>query len=217
MLLQVEDVSVHFGRRAAVDRVSLRLDGGEIVGLIGPNGAGKSTLLLAIAGATTRDSGRVVVGGVDAASDPLAARRQIGLCDQPPTLYEFLTVGEHLAFVAEARGQPAGAELIDALGLMPVKDRLIRELSYGFRQRVGLAAALTGGTRVLLLDETLNGLDPFAARAAREVLTQAAKGGTAILLSTHVLGVAELLCSRLLLMNEGRIVREAGPDGGHLE
>src|SRR2546427_1812762 len=137
MLLSVEEVSVHFGRRAAVDRVSLTLDAGEIVGLIGPNGAGKSTLLSAIAGATARDGGSVRVAGIDAAADPLAARRQIGLCDQPPTLYEFLTVAEHLAFVAEARGQPAAAELFEALGLKQVQDRLIRELSYGFRQRVG--------------------------------------------------------------------------------
>jgi ABC-2 type transport system ATP-binding protein len=217
MLLEVKDLTVFFGRRAAVDRVSLRLDAGEIVGLIGPNGAGKSTLLSAIAGAIPRDGGRVMVGGADADADPLGARRQIGLCDQPPLLYEFLSAGEHVAFVAEARGGAASAELLDGLGLRPVEDRLVRELSFGFRQRVGLAAALCGGTRVVLLDETLNGLDPHAMRAARQMLTQAAKNGAAVMLSTHILGVAEQLCTRLLFMNEGKIVREAAPDAGALE
>ena len=211
MLLEVEDLSVRFGRRAAVDRVSLAVDAGEIVGLIGPNGAGKSTLLSAIAGAIPRDGGRVRVSGVDADADPLGARRHMGLCDQPPLLYDFLTVGEHLAFVAEARGGAPANDIVEGLGLGPVRDRLVRELSYGFRQRVGLAAALCGGTRVVLLDETLNGLDPHASRAARQMLLSTANGGAAVLLSTHVLGIAEKLCTRLLFLGEGRIVRESAP------
>jgi ABC-2 type transport system ATP-binding protein len=211
VLLEVRDLVVRFGTRPAVAGLSLAVDAGEIVGLIGPNGAGKSTALLAIAGALAPASGQVRVEGVDLAADPLAAKRRLGLADQPPTLYEFLTVAEHVAFVAEARAGRADEEaLLSALGLTSVRDRLIRELSYGFRQRVGLAAALAGATRVILLDETLNGLDPYAARAARAELERRRREGAAILLSTHLLGVAERLCTRLSFMNAGALVRELG-------
>jgi ABC-2 type transport system ATP-binding protein len=130
-------------------------------------------------------------------------------------MYEFFTVAEHVEFVAEARGRaadPATQALLADLGLAEVADRLVRELSFGYRQRVGLAAALAGQTDVVLLDETLNGLDPHAARAARTVLEAAAQRGAAIVMSTHLLGVAERLCTRLLFMEGGRTVHEVGPD-----
>ena len=134
----------------------------------------------------------------------------VGLADQPPTIYEFFTVEEHLSFVAEARG--AGAEgvpeLVKRLGLDPVAKRLIRELSFGYRQRVGLAAALAGETRVILLDETMNGLDPRASRLARDVLVGVARDGATIVMSTHLLGVAERLCTRLVFIDQGKRVRE---------
>jgi ABC-2 type transport system ATP-binding protein len=205
MLLAVEELTVKYGRRTAVDRLSLTVDAGEIVGVLGPNGAGKSTALLAIAGAVMPAGGRVLVDGRPAAE----ARAQVGLADQPPTLYEFLTVAEHLAFVRDARGG-AGAESVAELGLSTVAQQLCRELSFGYRQRVGLAAALAGGTRVVLLDETLNGLDPHAARRARTVLADAAAGGAAVLMSTHLLGVAERLCTRIVILDAGRIVRDVG-------
>ncbi len=218
MLLEVSDLTVRYGRRVAVDTVSIRVDAGEIVGLLGPNGAGKSTALLAIAGAVAPAAGQVRIAGVDAAADPLKARARVGLADQPPTMYEFFTVAEHLGFVAEARGrggaaqdQPGGIdELMSSLGLQAVKDRLVRELSFGYRQRVGLAAALTGGTEVVLLDETLNGLDPRAARLAREALVAVAGRGAAVLMATHLLGVAERLCTRLVIVDEGKIKKDVG-------
>jgi ABC-2 type transport system ATP-binding protein len=211
MLLEVQGLTVQYGRRTAVAGVSLSVGAGEVVGLLGPNGAGKSTALLAIAGALHPTAGTIRVGGVDARERPLEARARVGLADQPPTLYEFFTVGEHLTFVAEARGKPADpAELLAALGLSSVKDRLIRELSFGYRQRVGLAAALAGGTDVILLDETLNGLDPHASRAARETLARVAKGGAAVLMSTHLLGVAERVCSRIVVMDRGKVVKDVG-------
>jgi ABC-2 type transport system ATP-binding protein len=213
MLLEVEGLSVLYGRRKAVDGLSLAVDAGEVVGLLGPNGAGKSTALLAIAGALHPARGKVRVAGVDTRERPLEARAHVGLADQPPTLYEFFTVGEHLRFVAEARGQPGDPqEILAALGLGSVKDRLIRELSFGYRQRVGLAAALAGRTQVILLDETLNGLDPHAARAARETLARTAQGGAAVLMSTHLLGVAERVCSRLIVMDRGRVLKDVGQE-----
>jgi ABC-2 type transport system ATP-binding protein len=206
--LEAEGVVVRYGKRAAVDGVSLRLAPGEIVALLGPNGAGKSTLLGALGGVLDRAAGKVSVAGHDLDAAPLASRAALGLCGQPPALYEFFTVREHLSFVAEARTGRAPEDIgpvIEGLGLAAAADRPCRELSFGMRQRVGLGATLVGGPRVLLLDEPLNGLDPRAARRAREALSKAASGGAAVLLSTHLLGVVEHLCTRLLLMTEGHL------------
>ena len=176
--------------------------------MLGPNGAGKSTALAAMAGALPPTTGTVTVGGLDLGRDPLAARRATGFCDQPPTLYEFFTVAEHLAFVGETRGDTdvdRRAALLDELGLGGIANRLCRELSFGMRQRVGLAASLIGDVKVVLLDETLNGLDPHAAKSAREVVRSIADRGAAVLMSTHLLGVAERLCSRILIMDRGKL------------
>jgi ABC-2 type transport system ATP-binding protein len=206
-LLEIRELTVRYGRRVAVDGLSLAVDGGEIVGMLGPNGAGKSTTLLAAAGAVAPAAGTIVVGGQPAA----AARARVGLADQPPTMYEFFTVAEHVEFCAEARGRardPETKTLLAALGLDAVAERLVRELSFGYRQRVGLAAALAGGTDVVLLDETLNGLDPHAARSAREALLAAKARGAAVLLSTHLLGVAERLCTRIVIVDRGKLVED---------
>ena len=204
MLLAAEGLTVRYGRRVAVDDLSFSVDAGEIVGILGPNGAGKSTALLAIAGALEPAAGIVRVDG----KPTVEVRGQIGLADQPPTLYDFLTVEEHLAFVRDSRGGAPDPTLLGELGLASVSGQLCRELSFGYRQRVGLAAALIGGTRVVLLDETLNGLDPHAARRARGVLTSAAKRGVAVLMSTHLLAIAERLCSRVLVIDHGKLKRD---------
>ena len=219
-ILDVEHLTVHYGKRVAVDDVSLSLRRGEIVALLGPNGAGKSTTLLALAGALQPSRGVIRVDGVDAAAAPLAVRARVGFADQPPSLYEFFTVAEHLAFIAESRGTRGGGgsiaeprTLLDALGLAGIAYRLCRELSFGMRQRVGLAAALVGTVDVVLLDETLNGLDPRAAKQARDVLASAAARGVAVLMSTHLLGVAERLCHRIIVMDGGKLVVDLGGDG----
>lgn len=181
---------------------------GEIVALLGPNGAGKSTSLLAMAGAVMPSRGTITVAGANLADQPLEARAHIGLADQPPSLYEFFTVAEHLAFVGEARGDTdtdGQRQLLASLGLEGIADRLCRELSFGMRQRVGLAAALVGDIAVVLLDETLNGLDPRAAKSARAALTAAAERGVAVLMSTHLLGVAERLAHRIVIMDQGAL------------
>ena len=199
---------MRYGKRVAVDGLSLTLKPGEIVAMLGPNGAGKSTTLLAIAGSLIPSRGDVRIRSRSAmdASGPIQG--QVGFADQPPSLYEFFTVAEHLAFVGESRGHTdikAQRTLLDALGLGGIADRLCRELSFGMRQRVGLAAALVGDISVVLLDETLNGLDPRAAKSAREVVENAAKEGIAVLMSTHLLGVAERLCHRILIMDQGTL------------
>ncbi|MBA3393953.1 MAG: ABC transporter ATP-binding protein [Deltaproteobacteria bacterium] len=214
VIASVSNLSIHYGKRAAVDGLSFDLHGGEITLLLGPNGAGKSTTLAAMAGAVLPSAGTITVGGEDLATAPRSARRKVGFADQPPALYEYFTVVEHVGFVAEARGADvAAAERVLAdLGLAKIAGRPCRELSFGMRQRVGLAAALVGPIELALLDETLNGLDPHASRAARATLRATADRGAAILMSTHLLGVAERMCDRILLVDKGKLVADRRGD-----
>ena len=225
MIAEVDQLTVHYGKRAAVDGLSLALEAGEIALMLGPNGAGKSTTLSALAGAIVPTRGAIRIAGQDTAvaprprvmdsSGPVSRperswRGKVGFADQPPALYEYFTVEEHVGFVAEARGaarRDADA-VLDQLGLARIKQRPCRELSFGMRQRVGLAAALVGPVELVLLDETLNGLDPHAVRSARATLRTTADRGAAILMSTHLLGVAERMCDRILLMDKGKLVAD---------
>jgi ABC-type multidrug transport system ATPase subunit len=209
-IARVSELTIQYGKRVAVDGLDLELRAGEIALLLGPNGAGKSTTLSAMAGSVLPSRGTISVDGEDMAKAPRSARAKIGFADQPPALYEFFTVEEHVGFVAEARGvDPAAAKAVLAeLSLSQIASRPCRELSFGMRQRVGLAAALVGPVKLVLLDETLNGLDPHASRSARATLRAAADKGAAILMSTHLLGGAEQICDRVLLMNKGKLVAD---------
>jgi ABC-2 type transport system ATP-binding protein len=207
---KVDKLTIKYGKRVAVDGMSFELTAGQIVLMLGPNGAGKSTTLAAMAGAVVPSSGTIAVGGEDLATAPRSARKKVGFADQPPALYEFFTVAEHVGFVAQARGahQDDADKVLADLGLSKIAQRPCRELSFGMRQRVGLAAALVGPVELALLDETLNGLDPHASRSARATLRAAAARGTAILMSTHLLGVAEHMCDRILIMDKGKLVHD---------
>jgi ABC-2 type transport system ATP-binding protein len=210
MIARVRELTIQYGSRVAVDGLDLELHAGEIALLLGPNGAGKSTTLSAMAGAVLPSRGTIEIDGQDLANAPRSARAKVGFADQPPALYEFFTVEEHVGFVAEARGADAAAaaKVLADLSLSAIAKRPCRELSFGMRQRVGLAAALVGPVKLVLLDETLNGLDPHASRSARSTLRAAADGGAGILMSTHLLGVAERMCDRILLMNKGKLVAD---------
>ena len=214
VICDLRAVTIHYGKRVAVDQLDLSLAGGEIVLMLGPNGAGKSTTLSAIAGAIVPTSGTISVGGEDLSRAPRSTRAKIGFADQPPALYEFFTVEEHVQFIAEARGASgdAAAAVLRELGLDKIAARPCRELSFGMRQRVGMAAALVGSIELVLLDETLNGLDPHAARSARAALRAAADRGAAVLMSTHLLGVAERMCDRILVMDHGKLVADRHGD-----
>jgi ABC-2 type transport system ATP-binding protein len=214
VIARIRDLTIRYGKRTAVDGLGLELLAGEIALLLGPNGAGKSTTLAAMAGALVPSAGSIAVDGEDLATAPRSARAKIGFADQPPALYDFFTVEEHVSFVAQARGAEADAAglVLGRLGLAQIAQRPCRELSFGMRQRVGLAAALVGPVKLVLLDETLNGLDPHAARAARATLRAAADAGAAVLMSTHLLGVAERLCDRILVMDAGKLVADRRRD-----
>ena len=210
MIAEVDQLTIHYGKRVAVDGLTLALDAGQIALMLGPNGAGKSTTLSALAGAIVPTAGTITIAGQDAARAPRSARARVGFADQPPALYDYFTVAEHVGFVAEARGaaRADAVAVLEQLGLARIVDRPCRELSFGMRQRVGLAAALVGPVELVLLDETLNGLDPHAIRSARATLRAAADRGAAILMSTHLLGVAERMCDRILLMDKGKLVAD---------
>jgi ABC-2 type transport system ATP-binding protein len=210
VIASVSELTIKYGKRVAVDSLDLTLNRGEIALLLGPNGAGKSTTLSAMAGSVLPSHGTIKVDGEDLATAPRSARAKVGFADQPPQLYEFFTVEEHVGFVAEARGAAptATAAVLADLSLSKIAQRPCRELSFGMRQRVGLAAALVGPVKLVLLDETLNGLDPHASRSARATLRAAADRGCAILMSTHLLGVAERMCDRILVMDKGKLVAD---------
>jgi ABC-type multidrug transport system ATPase subunit len=215
VIARVRELTIQYGSRVAVDGLDLELHAGEIALLLGPNGAGKSTTLSAMAGAVLPSRGSIEVDGQDLATAPRSARAKVGFADQPPALYEFFTVEEHVGFIAEARGADPNAavtQILADLALSKIAGRPCRELSFGMRQRVGLAAALVGPVKLVLLDETLNGLDPHASRAARSTLRAAADKGAAILMSTHLLGVAERLCDRIIVMNKGKLVEDRRGD-----
>ena len=211
-LLVVEGLLKSFHRVRAVEDVSFTVTPGEIVGLVGPNGAGKSTTMAMIAGELMPDQGRIRVGPHEVFEAPVEARRAFGYVPQGLRLFPFLTGDELLALVGEVKGisPEALAEevetLLGALDLLEARDRLSREYSEGMARKLAFAAAVLGRPPLLLLDESLNGLDPRAAFAVKALLRQHAKDGGAVLIASHGLETLERLCTRILLVHRGRVL-----------
>jgi ABC-2 type transport system ATP-binding protein len=208
-MIQVERLTKHYGRHVAIDRVTFHVEKGEIVGFLGPNGAGKTTTMRILTGFMPATSGTATV--YDVFSRPLEVKRRIGYLPENPPLYNELTVTEYLRFVGSLKGV-SRAELPSALSralercsLTEVRGRLIGNLSRGFRQRVGLAQALIHNPEVLILDEPTVGLDPKQIIEIRDLIRTLA-GNHTVILSTHILPEATMLCQRVVIINEGRIV-----------
>ena len=210
--VEIRHLRKAFRKTVAVDDLSFSIGPGELVGLIGPNGAGKSTTVKLLTGQLVADGGEILVDGRDVLADPLAARRAIGYVPQDLALFPFLTGREVLAFVAEVRGVPpeVASPRMDALlarfGLVGAADRLTREYSEGMARKLAICAALLASPPLLVLDESLNGLDPRAAAEVKAVLAEELARGTAILLVSHILEVLERLCHRVILIEGGRAV-----------
>lgn len=213
-MLELENVVKRYGPREVVKGVSFTLRPGDFLGLIGPNGAGKSTTLRMIVGMLQPSAGAVRVNGVDVGADPLAARRSIGYVPEYIALYDYLTCAEYLDFVGEVKGMGADAraaearELIELLDLGESADLLVRTYSQGMRRKVALAGAMMGAPPILVLDEAMNGLDPTTIARLKVHLRALAEGGTALLLSSHVLDVVERICNRIVVLAAGQVVED---------
>jgi len=210
----------HFGRKygafAAVDDLSFEVASGEIVGLIGPNGAGKTTTLRALAGILKPTSGNVSIDGHDLQAAPLEAKRRLAFMPDEPTLFEYLTVVEHLRLVGRLYGiadiDRRLRGVIDELELSGKEGALPGELSRGMRQKVVIACGLVRDATTLLFDEPLTGLDPIGIRRMRATIIGRARDGAAVLLSSHLLHLVEEVCSRVIIMDRGRKIADGTVD-----
>jgi ABC-2 type transport system ATP-binding protein len=215
LALSVRDLSKSFGPKRALDHVSFAVPAGSVVGLLGPNGAGKSTAMRMIVGVVRPDTGTVNVFQESADRDPLALKRLIGYVPESPQLYEFLTGAEYLDFIADMYGMPRDGrreriqQYLVGLELAGHEDAMISGYSQGMRQKVALIAALVHRPRLLILDEPLNGLDPRSAKVVKDLLRNlATRDGIGVLFSTHVLEIAEAICDRVLILDQGRLLAE---------
>jgi ABC-2 type transport system ATP-binding protein len=212
--IRVESVSKSFGTTRAVKDFSLIVAAGEIRGLLGPNGSGKSTTMKMIMGVLKPDSGSINLLGVDVLREPVNARRMVGYVPEAPHLYEYLTAAEYLDFVGTAYGIEPSArkerveELLHALQMEEHINEVMSGFSAGMKQKVAITAALMHRPKVLILDESMNGLDPRSARIVKDIIHRLADGGVAVLFSTHVLEIAEAICHSITIMNEGSVLAE---------
>jgi ABC-2 type transport system ATP-binding protein len=212
-LITVEGLTKSYGDRVAVDGISFSIEKGEIVGFLGPNGAGKSTTMNIITGYTSATEGKVSIEGFDILEEPEEAKKRIGYLPEQPPLYNELTVDEYLSFVAELkklppkRRGPAKDEALELASLVEVRARVIRNLSKGYRQRVGLAQALIASTDILILDEPTVGLDPLQIAEIRGLVKRLGQERT-VILSSHILPEVSMVCERVIIIDQGRIVAD---------
>jgi sodium transport system ATP-binding protein len=216
-MLEAIALTKRYGAVHAAADVSFRVGAGEVVGLLGPNGAGKTTLLRMLAGILTPTSGRALVDGVDAAADPFEAKRRLGFLSGDTALYQRLTPREVLRYFGRLHGLPDEAiaarteRLVAELRMGEFADRRCAALSAGQKQKTNIARAFLHDPPALILDEPTTALDVVTGRFLLDAIARARAAGKAILFSTHVMGEAEALCDRVLLLHGGRLVDEGAP------
>lgn len=215
-MIQVTHLTRRYHDLLAVDDISLHVEQGEVLGFLGPNGAGKSTTIKILTGFLPATSGQARVAGFDVASESLEVRRQIGYLPENVALPPDARVDEYLDYRGRLKGIAASErgkrrdEVLEAAGLVPMRRRILSQLSRGYRQRVGLADALLGNPNVLFLDEPTGGLDPAQREDVLELIA-ALRGQRTVMLSSHVLSEIEGVCSRVAIIKEGRIVAQGSP------
>ena len=216
-MIQVENLVKRYGNHTAVDGLSFTVEKGQIYGFLGPNGAGKSTTMNIMTGYIAASSGTVLIDGHDILKEPLKAKKCIGYLPEIPPLYTDMTVWEYLLFVAELKKVPGKErmdhveEIIEKIKLTQVEDRLIKNLSKGYKQRVGLAQALIGYPEVIILDEPMVGLDPKQIIEMRDLIKGLAKEHT-IILSSHILSEVSAICDHIMIIAKGKLVASGSPE-----
>ncbi|HYQ82102.1 MAG TPA: ABC transporter ATP-binding protein [Anaeromyxobacteraceae bacterium] len=210
-MIEVSRLTKRYRDLVAVDDLSFTVGKGEVVGFLGPNGAGKSTTMRILTGFLPATSGTAKVAGFDVFEEPLEVKRRIGYLPEQPPVYDALTPRSYLRFCASLKGLPRQRvrdeidRVAERTGVTGVMDRVIGNLSKGFRQRVGLAQALLGDPEVLVLDEPTVGLDPLQIREVRELVKSLA-GRHTVILSTHILPEVAMTCQKVLVIHQGRLV-----------
>ncbi|MBQ1538777.1 MAG: ATP-binding cassette domain-containing protein [Ruminococcus sp.] len=211
-MIEVQNLSKHYGDKKAVNGISFTANDGEILGFLGPNGAGKSTTMNMLTGYISSTGGKALIDGVDILENPIKAKKNIGYLPELPPLYMDMTVKEYLNFIYDLKKckLPRVSHLKDICGLVKIDhvyNRMIRNLSKGYRQRVGLAQALVGNPPVLILDEPTVGLDPSQIIEIRTLIKKLGKNHT-VILSSHILSEVQAVCDKIIVINEGRIVAD---------
>lgn len=211
-MIKVENLVKHYGNKRALDGVSFEIGDGEIVGLLGPNGAGKSTVMNIMTGYLSATDGTVNICGYDILENAFEAKKLIGYLPEVPPLYPDMTVLEYLGFVYELRDCAYNrkkhlAEICEVVKISDVRNRLISSLSKGYRQRVGIASALVGNPKIIILDEPTVGLDPRQIIEIRNLIRTLGRNHS-VLLSTHLLGEAQAVCDRVIIMNKGKVLAD---------
>ena len=215
-MIEVIGLSKRYGTHLAVNNVNFSIKKGEVVGFLGPNGAGKSTIMNILTGYLSLTQGKVLVDGFDVVENPEDVKKRIGYLPEIPPLYIDMTVNEYLGFIYDLKKVkfPKKAHIDEIMRLVQidgVKDRLIKNLSKGYRQRVGFAQALMGNPDVLILDEPTVGLDPKQIIEIRNLIAKLGKNHT-IILSSHILSEIQAVCKRVIIINKGEIIADDTPD-----
>lgn len=215
-MIEVKNLTKSYGSKLAVDNISFTVSEGEILGFLGPNGAGKSTTMNIITGYSSSTGGTVTIDGAEILADPLTVKAKIGYLPEHPPLYLDMTVKEYLSFMFDLKKPklPKWAHIEEICGLVKITDvyeRLIKNLSKGYRQRVGLAQALLGNPDVLILDEPTVGLDPKQIIEIRSLIKKLGEKHT-IILSSHILPEVQAACERVIVINKGKIIADDTPD-----
>ena len=215
-MIEVKHLTKHYGDKVAVNDISFTVEDGEILGLLGPNGAGKSTTMNMLTGYISSTSGQALINGVDILEDPIRAKAQIGYLPELPPLYLDMTVMGYLNFVYDLKKckLPRRSHLKDVCNLCKINDvsgRIIKHLSKGYRQRVGLAQALIGNPPILILDEPTVGLDPKQIIEIRTLVKKLGKRHT-VILSSHILTEVQAVCDRVVIINRGQIAADDTTD-----
>ena len=213
-MIRLADLTKRYGKFTAVDNISLHVPRGELFGLLGPNGAGKTTTMRMIAGILRPTSGSISVAGVDLLDRPLAAKARLGFIPDRPFVYDKLTGGEFLRFAAALYGQQGAVverridELLELFELTPWKGELTENYSHGMRQKLIICGAFVHRPELIVVDEPMVGLDPKSARLLKDLFRQFVDRGGTVLMSTHTLEIAEVMCDRVAIVFRGKVAAQ---------